>query len=298
MYTIIGGDGKEYRGISAEILRQWIAEGRLNAQSMGKMDGGMEFRPLSTFPEFADAFAQQVAQRTISAPVNLEDSDYELDIGGCISRGWEVVKNNFWPAVGINALVFIIIMVFNQITGLFTRPVFQAMFLRHEFSSGGIMIVMLVSILSAPLYIVFVAGLMKYFLKLIRKEPATINDAFAGFGPMTGHLILLGFVMNLFVIAGYACCIIPGIYLQVAWMFAVPLIIDRQMNFWEAMKLSHKMVSKHWFLLFGFFIVYILVAMAGVLACCIGVLVTMPISLGVLMCAYETIFCPTQKTVV
>ena len=33
MYKIIGGDGKEYGPIDEASLRQWIQEGRLNAQS-------------------------------------------------------------------------------------------------------------------------------------------------------------------------------------------------------------------------------------------------------------------------
>ncbi|HEY3762015.1 MAG TPA: GYF domain-containing protein [Verrucomicrobiae bacterium] len=56
-YTIIGGDGKEYGFISPEDIRKWVAENRLNAQSLVKAEGDAEFRPLSTFPEFADAFA-------------------------------------------------------------------------------------------------------------------------------------------------------------------------------------------------------------------------------------------------
>lgn len=56
-YTIIGGDGKQYGPIPEGDLRKWIAEGRLNAQSLAKGEGDAEFRPLSTFPELADAFA-------------------------------------------------------------------------------------------------------------------------------------------------------------------------------------------------------------------------------------------------
>ena len=56
-YTIIGGDGKEYGSVLGEDLRRWIAEGRLNAQSLAKAESDAEFRPLSAFPEFADAFA-------------------------------------------------------------------------------------------------------------------------------------------------------------------------------------------------------------------------------------------------
>lgn len=55
-YAVIGGDGKEYGPITGEDLRRWVAEGRLNAQSLAKAESDAEFRPLSTFPEFSHLF--------------------------------------------------------------------------------------------------------------------------------------------------------------------------------------------------------------------------------------------------
>ncbi len=52
MYKIIGADQKEYGPISAEQLRQWIAEGRANARTVVSCDGGPS-QPLDSFPEFA-----------------------------------------------------------------------------------------------------------------------------------------------------------------------------------------------------------------------------------------------------
>ena len=54
MYTIIGGDGKEYGPISGGDLRKWISEERLNAQSLAKAESDAEFRPLAAFPEFPE----------------------------------------------------------------------------------------------------------------------------------------------------------------------------------------------------------------------------------------------------
>jgi uncharacterized membrane protein len=50
------------------------------------------------------------------------------------------------------------------------------------------------------------------------------------------------------------------------------------------------MVNKHWWLIFGFFIVCGLIYLAGILACCVGVLFAMPIVFAAMMYAYETIF--------
>ena len=57
MYRIIGADGNQYGPISAEHLRQWIADGRANAQTKILAEGTTEWKPLSEFPEFFGAAA-------------------------------------------------------------------------------------------------------------------------------------------------------------------------------------------------------------------------------------------------
>ncbi len=52
MFTIIGGDGKEYGPASAEQLRSWINAGRANLETKAKLAGETEFRRLGDFPEF------------------------------------------------------------------------------------------------------------------------------------------------------------------------------------------------------------------------------------------------------
>ncbi len=66
-YTIIGADQKQYGSVTDENVRRWIAEGRLNAQSLLKAEGETEFRPLETFPEFAEAVATS-ATTTVTPP--------------------------------------------------------------------------------------------------------------------------------------------------------------------------------------------------------------------------------------
>ena len=84
------------------------------------------------------------------------------------------------------------------------------------------------------------------------------------------------------------------IYLQISWSFTLPLIIDKQMNFWPAMKASWKKVHKHWWLLLGFTVVVGLLNLAGACACCIGLLFTVPIGIAATMFAYEIIFGESQ----
>jgi len=52
MFTIIGGDGKEYGPASTEQIRAWLAGGRANLETRARRSGDDTWRPLGNFPEF------------------------------------------------------------------------------------------------------------------------------------------------------------------------------------------------------------------------------------------------------
>jgi len=56
MFKIIGADQKEYGPVSVAQIRQWITDGRLNANTQAQRAAGGDWQPLSTFEEFADIF--------------------------------------------------------------------------------------------------------------------------------------------------------------------------------------------------------------------------------------------------
>lgn len=110
-YFIIGGDGKEYGPVTDADVRQWITEERLNGQSLAKAESDAEFRPLSAFPEFANALnpgapsvppplaaassgARDAALRRIKGPATA------LKITGILNvlfSLWSLVKTIFFP---------------------------------------------------------------------------------------------------------------------------------------------------------------------------------------------------------
>ena len=276
MYKIIGADQKEYGPISADQVRKWINEGRANSLTMAQAEGSPDWKPLSSFPEFADALAGRTpppatpprldkiqAEALASEIIN---RGFTIDIGGCLSRGWDLVKNNFWLTVGVSFVMGLIL------------------------GASGMTYI-------GPLIIggALTGGLNWFFLKLIRGQRAGFEDAFAGFTLAFLQLMLGYLVMSLLASVGFLLCILPGIYLAVAWKFTLPLIIDKRMDFWDAMELSRKVITKRWWSLFGLIIVSFFVNLLGVLVCFIGVFVTIPITQAAMMYAYEDVF-GTQPT--
>jgi TM2 domain-containing membrane protein YozV len=59
MYKIIGADGREYGPVSPQQVRQWMTEGRLNAQTLAQAEGNPDWKPLVNFPELAPGAAPQ-----------------------------------------------------------------------------------------------------------------------------------------------------------------------------------------------------------------------------------------------
>jgi hypothetical protein len=56
MYTILGHDGRPYGPVTLEQLRQWVAEGRVNAQTKAWIEGTPNWKPLGDFPELVSVF--------------------------------------------------------------------------------------------------------------------------------------------------------------------------------------------------------------------------------------------------
>ena len=61
MFKVLGADGKEYGPVSAEALRQWIAERRANSRTKVQPEGTAEWQLLGELSEFKDALTATAA---------------------------------------------------------------------------------------------------------------------------------------------------------------------------------------------------------------------------------------------
>jgi len=234
MYKIIGGDQKEYGPVTADEVRQWIAEGRLNGQSRVWAEGTAEWKLLSAFAEFADALRAQAGSAMPPAGVSMPPlsaelwtaqvlaRDARLNPIECISRSWRLVTSNFGLIFTASAVVWLIG------TACSSLP--------------------FVGILYWALKGVLFGGLYLVILNKIHNRPTGVADVFSGFQVQFGHLLMAGLLASLGATLAAACCfVIPGIYLFVAWTFSVPLVADRRLEFWSAMELSRKVTTRVWF---------------------------------------------------
>ncbi|HXJ72223.1 MAG TPA: DUF4339 domain-containing protein [Candidatus Dormibacteraeota bacterium] len=294
MYHMIGGDDREYGPVSAEQLHEWIAAGRANAETKLKKEGETDWKPLGTFTEFGDALAAKSAPPSPDpgllpastapgpgapplppassfGPVDGDalaadalGRDYSVSVGLSLGRAWDLMKTDFWPIVGVSTLVLLVL-------GLTEGAYF------------GI-------ILHGPL----LGGLFAYYLKRIRGEPVQIGDAFSGFTRNFLQLFLGGLVSTLLIGVGCLFCVIPGIYLVVAWWMVYPILMEKELGFWDAMEVSRKVMTKHWWGMFLLLLLNALINLGGLLLCGVGVFVTMPLGLIATAYVYDDLFGPAR----
>jgi hypothetical protein len=171
-------------------------------------------------------------------------------------------------------------------------------------------------------------GLWAYFIQTVRGQKPEISEAFRGFGPRYWQLVLVQLIPMLLAFAAMFCFAMlmavampllaaggggaPSagassaflavvalgllaflgvmVYFNLAWMFALPLVADKGMPFWPALELSRRMVNKHfWKTLWLLFVGSVLI-FAGLLACFVGALVTMPTVMAMWATHFDRVF--------
>ena len=105
MYKVIGTDSQVYGPVTADLLRQWITEGRVNHTTLLLPEGAADWRPLSSFPEFA--VSKPVGTPPpLSLPVQQEqDAGNNLALAGLILGILSIVGCCFSLPCGILGVV-------------------------------------------------------------------------------------------------------------------------------------------------------------------------------------------------
>ena len=182
---------------------------------------------------------------------------FRMNISEYLKIAWELFKKDLGSFV-LFALIFVLI---NGTLGLLSSQIIY----------GGSLIQM---IITPPLYM----GLVNVAYKLDRGEPYEFSAFFDGFKRFK-PLALAGLVTGLLTSLGFLLCIIPGIYLAVAYSFTYLIIwFGKREDFWESMEASRKMITEEWFNFFFLVLVLLIINILGALALGVGLLISLPVS--------------------
>jgi uncharacterized membrane protein len=191
---------------------------------------------------------------------------FQVRLSDYLSQGWELIKGQLGIFIAFNLVFGLLagIVALIPCLGIFV-------FLLVPFFTGGYMVALREADLGNKVT-------LETFLSVRQSS-------------IYGQLLVQSIVHGLLVLFGLLCCGIPGLYLIIAYTFAVPfLVFEYNNDFWLAMESSRKVISANWFGIFGLtLVINLITSLLGQLTCCIGFLVLIPWNYAVIYCAYKDI---------
>lgn len=201
----------------------------------------------------------EVIQNVRDRAQELFNKGYNTDIGEYIRQGFRIFEKDVGNFIGYTALYFIISIVAGIIP------------------FGSLLV-------AGPL----TAGFFIVARKIRKGEAYEFGTFFKGFDYFV-PLLLYSLIGGILTALGFLALILPGIYLAVAWMFSILFIVFGEMEFWDGMEFSRKLITKKWWSFFGLAILLLLINLAGALVLLIGLIFTVPVSFCALYAAFEDI---------
>jgi hypothetical protein len=300
-----------------------LKSGRFRPTDLAWREPMTSWAPLSTFTDLPppEETADLVPEASTTAPIN---AGGRIEISKCFSSGWEIFKKNMGSLI-LGTFVFLVVNVSLYFLSELAQRVVQ-MFMQSGGSEEQMLKIVAVvvglffSILTSTVTTILSAGFLWMFIKGSRGK-ADFADLFAGFSSGVWLQILLAAVawgaimvsVALFTLApgifltekygspipariGALIFLIPTVYLSVGLGFAFPLILDHRIGWLEAMRTAISTVHRQWFLVAGLVLIYTLLAISGVFACCVGILFTMPLGYAIWAEGYRQLFGDPQES--
>lgn len=200
--------------------------------------------------------------------------NYDFKIGDVLSSAWAQLKGfkrSFWGAM---LIIIVLQSVVNAgIALVISSPVV------------GMLAQLVLSLVILPLN----AGVLLLGVYRGAGRDVQATQIFNYYGYMT-KLVVMYLLMVVLLIVGFLLFVIPGVYLAIGYIFAIPLLVEKNLGVWEALESSRKAVHHHWFKFLGFFIVLSLIVLLGAMALGIGLVWALPLTSLAIGVIYVQIF--------
>jgi uncharacterized membrane protein len=212
---------------------------------------------------------------------------YDFSIDGLIKEAWQLVSGTKGPMIAGFIIYGVVVQAVSFVLGMILGVGYAAS--SAEPSAGLVALQMVVGIFAGAVGYPFLAGINMLGIRRAAGQTVSFNEMFSHFGQFV-PLLITGLLMTGLIYIGLLLLVLPGIYLSIAYLLAIPLVVERKLSPWQALEASRKAISQHWFKVFGLFFVLGVIMMVSAIPLGIGMIWTLPlavISVGVL---YRTIF--------
>lgn len=223
-----------------------------------------------------------------SKPVITSEStelgDYDFSIGAVLGESWERtkgLKGAFWAA---GAIFLVAVLALSAVLGGG-----GALLIGNGEATSGVLTSLIIQLVIMAVMYPFMAGIVMLGVERSVDLPLSYKSVF-GYFAYTLPLLGVAVLMSILVTIGFLLLIIPGVYLSLAYMFTVPLVVEKNLGIWDAMETSRKAVTSHWFKLFFLFLTMSIILIISALPFGIGLIWTYPMMVAMMGVMYRDIF--------
>ena len=194
--------------------------------------------------------------------------EYDFDMIEIIKAGW-IHINGIKMQFIVAFLIYIVIAIIVQTALGFVFP-------QGSSENPNLLNQLIVGVLSMPILVPLLVGIIMMAINNSRGETVDFKSVF-NYYHLTGVLSLAGILVYIMTMVGLMLFVLPGIYLSIAYTFTMPLIVDKNLGVWDAMELSRKTVTMHWFKVFGLVLLLGIIGLISAIPLGIGLIWTVPL---------------------
>ena len=144
---------------------------------------------------------------------------------------------------------------------------------------------LVITVVSLPMGVAILIMAMRHE----HEKSVSAGEIFRHFGS-TSSLLFAYILQMILIMIGLVLLVLPGLYLMIAYMYAMPLIVEKKMSVWQALETSRKAITRVWFRFFGLLMLLSLINMLGILTLGIAWIWTIPWSVLAMSMVYVKMF--------
>ena len=211
----------------------------------------------------------------------------------CIKGGVEIIKSQYWLFVGMTLVGILIgsavplgILLGPMMCGLYLtffkarrgEPIEFSMLFKGFDYFGPSLVATLLHII--PIVAIVLPAYLLFYVSIFVSMAAQGNDPNPG--AMLGVMAMFGVF--------WLVVVVIIVIISIGFTFAYPLIVDRRLQGFDAVKLSFRAALANFWRLLGMTLLTSLLGLVGMLACYVGAFLVMPIGYAAISKAYEQVF--------
>ena len=250
------------------------------------------------FSHFKFKFGKTLKIKTMDALQEMDGNNVPNKTSGeIISHAFEMYKGVFLYAILAMVIYFLASMIAQPLSGFDSRSFSEEIRSSDgDFSSLNLWAIPglkmyyglsgIVSLLLSPLYV----GIIYMANKYNSKQQLQVSDLFIGYKQNFLNILIYSLLSSIIMGISIVMCVLPVFFVLPLLLLGYPILLFENASFSEAFAKSFRIAKENYTVFLGASFLGLLISIAGILLCGVGIIATLPFYFVVMYSTYVA-FC-------